>query len=374
MLHLLSNYKWTGPADPAVALAARLCDQDVDARLRCSGYTKGTPANPVAEQARRLGLEPVTDLRLSKHRAPWRDWPDAVRLRLRVRSEGIDLVHCHLAGDTRIAARALRGSGVPWVRSLYDAEPGALAAGELARLRRARRIFVFSARMAQGLAGRGLPPERIERLEGAVDLARFEPGPATARAELGFGPEDFLAGIVARVQPQRRFDLLLDAAERAAREIPRLRVLVIGRGSRLDAVAREPARRRGLLDAVVSFPGYFEGDAYPALLRALDVSLFLVPGSDGSARAVREAMACGLPVLASPRAPLPELVRDGATGRILDETPERFAEALVTLWRDPERRRRMGEAARRDACTRFDPARQAERVARAYGAVLAEAT
>ena len=288
--------------------------------------------------------------------------------------EGIDLVHCHLANDTRIASRALAGTRVPWLRSLYEAEPDSLAAGELARLRRARRVFVFSEGMARGLGARGLEPDRIERLEGAVDLARFEPGPGTARPGLGFEAEDFLAGIVARVQPRRRFDLLLDAAEQAAREIPRLRVLVIGRGSKLESVAREPARRRGLLGKTLFFPGYFEGEAYPALLRSLDVLLFLVPGSDGTARAVREAMACGLPVLATARPPLPELIRDGESGRVLDETPERFAEALLALWRDPERRRRMGEAARRDACTRFDPARQAERVAKAYGAVLAEAT
>jgi len=384
VLHLLSNYKWTGPAEPAVALVARLRDQGVDARLRCSGYTKGHVRNPVAERARALGVEPITDLWLSKHRTPWRDAPDARRLRHLVASEGIDLVHCHLANDTRIASRALRGTAVPWVRSLYDAEPAGVHARELGRLRRARRLFVFSERMARGLAARSLEPARIEPLEGAVDLARFQPRsqprvqsaavPDAKRAELGFGAEDFLVGIVARVQPQRRFDLLLDAAERAARVIPRLRVLVIGRGSKLEAVAREPARRRGLLDVTVFFPGYFEGEAYPALLRSLDVSLFLVPGSDGSARAVREAMACGLPVLVTARGPLPELVRDGASGRVLDETAESFADALAALWRDPEQRRRLGEAARRDACKRFDPDRQAERVAKAYGAVLAEAT
>ena len=127
------------------------------------------------------------------------------------------------------------------------------------------------------------------------------------------------------------------------------------------------------LGAYFSFPGYFEGDAYPALLRSLDASVFLVPGSDGSARAVREALACGLPVLVTARGPLPELVRDGESGRVLDETAESFADALVALWRDPEQRRRLGETARRDACRRFDPDRQAERVAKAYGSVLAEA-
>ena len=130
---------------------------------------------------------------------------------------------------------------------------------------------------------------------------------------------------MARVQPQRRFDLLLDAAERAARDCPRFRLVVIGRGSKLEATAREPARKRGLLDRVVFFPGYFEGADYVDVLRSLDVKLFLVPGTDGTARAVREALACGLPVLTTRRGMLPELVRDGVSGRVLDETPEAFA-------------------------------------------------
>jgi glycosyltransferase involved in cell wall biosynthesis len=149
--------------------------------------------------------------------------------------------------------------------------------------------------------------------------------------------------------------------------------VVIGRGSKLEATAREPARRRGLLDRVVFFPGYFEGAYYVDVLRSFDVKLFLVPGTDGTARAVREALACGIPVLTTRRGVLPELVLDGVTGRVLDETPEAFAQALVALAREPELRRRMGEAARKDAEARFSLARQVETVADSYRALLAEA-
>jgi glycosyltransferase involved in cell wall biosynthesis len=238
---------------------------------------------------------------------------------------------------------------------------------------------VFARGVESALRAAGVAPGRIVHLEAAVDLERFRPeagaagGGSARRRALGFGPEDFVAGIVARVQPQRRFDLLLDAAERAARACPRFRLVVIGRGSKLEATAREPARARGLLDRVVFFPGYFEGADYVDVLRALDVKLFLVPGTDGTARAVREALACGLPVVCTRRGILPELVRDGVTGRVLDETPEAFAEALVALADEPAARRRMGEAARKDAEARFSLARQVETVAASYRALLAEA-
>ena len=374
MLHLFSNYKWTGPAEPAHALAAGLRERGVEVVFRSSGYTKGDARNHVAERGARLGLAPVTDLDLSKHRKPWRDWRDARRLSALLAHERFELVHCHLANDTRIARAALRGRTLPFVRSLYETEPERLLRADVATLGRARRVFVFARGVERALAERGVPPERIVPLEASVDLARFGPGDGSAqRRALGLAPEDFVAGIVARVQPQRRFDLLLDAAERAAQDCPRLRVVVIGRGSKLDATAREPARARGLLDRVVFFPGYFEGAAYVDVLRALDVKLFLVPGTDGTARAVREALACGLPVLTTRRGILPELVRDGVTGRVLDETPEAFAAALVALAREPDARRRMGEAARKDAEARFSRARQVATVIGSYEALLAEA-
>jgi glycosyltransferase involved in cell wall biosynthesis len=374
VLHLFSNYKWTGPAEPAHALAAGLAEGGVGVVFRSSGYTKGDARNHVAERGAARGLAPVTDLDLSKHRKPWRDWRDARRLCALLAAERFDLVHCHLANDMRIALAALRGGALPLVRSVYETELERIPRSDLAALPKACRVFVFSRGVERALAAHGIPRERLVALEATVDLARFRPGDGAAkRRALGFEPGDFVAGIVARVQPQRRFDLLLDAAERAARECPRLRLVVIGRGSKLEATAREPARRRGLLDRVVFFPGYFEGEDYVDVLRALDVKLFLVPGTDGTARAVREALACGLPVLTTRRGVLPELVRDGVTGRVLDETPEAFAAALLALAREPEARRRMGEAARKDAEARFSLARQVETVAASYRALLEEA-
>jgi glycosyltransferase involved in cell wall biosynthesis len=374
VLHLFSNYKWTGPAEPAHALAAGLRDRGVEIVFRSSGYTKGNPRNHVAERGREHGLAPVTDLDLSKHRKPWRDWRDARRLRALLGRERFDLLHCHLAGDTRIALAARRGPVPPIVRTVYETEVERIPARDRKASLSARRLFVFSRPVAEAFEAWGVPRARLVPLEATVDLGRFRPGDGTARRrELGLAERDFVAGIVARVQPQRRFDLLLDAAEQVARENPRFRLLVIGRGSKLEAVAREPARRRGLLDRVVFFPGYFEGEAYVETLRALDVKIFLVPGTDGTARAVREALASGLPVLATGRGALPELVRDGVTGRVLEERPEAFAEALVQLAAQPALRRQMGEAARKDAEARFSLERQVETVAASYRAVLEEA-
>jgi glycosyltransferase involved in cell wall biosynthesis len=112
----------------------------------------------------------VTDLDLSKHRKPWRDWRDARRLRALLRAERFDLVHCHLANDTRIARRALRGLATPLVRTVYDTEPERIPPFEWDAIREAERVFVFARGVERALAERGVPSGRIVHLEATVDL------------------------------------------------------------------------------------------------------------------------------------------------------------------------------------------------------------
>jgi len=155
----------------------------------------------------------------------------------------------------------------------------------------------------------------------------------------------------------------------ARARVPGLKLVIIGRGTHQESVAVRPAAERGLLDTVV-FPGYLRGDDYVAGLLSLDAKIFLVPGTDGSCRAAREAMALGKPVIAARRGMLPELVADGETGLVVDDTSENLAGAIVRLARDRDLRRNMGLAARRAALERFDPARQAERVELVYRKLL----
>ena len=93
------------------------------------------------------------------------------------------------------------------------------------------------------------------------------------------------------------------------------RFVLLGRGDEgdLEKLCFEPVERLGLGRNVL-FPGYLYGDQYPPALRSLDAFLFLVPGSDGTCRAVREAFATGLPVVSTDLGILPELVGGGGRG------------------------------------------------------------
>ena len=158
-------------------------------------------------------------------------------------------------------------------------------------------------------------------LLGAVDADALEKGEAgDLRASLRIPAAAPVVGIVARVQAHRRFDLLLEAFEVLLRSQPEARLLVVGRGTRRAELLDEPVRRRGLADRVVA-AGY-RTDDYAAVLRSMDVFTYLVPGSDGTCRALLEAGALALPAVVSRRGALAEIVEDERSGLVVDEAPE----------------------------------------------------
>jgi glycosyltransferase involved in cell wall biosynthesis len=223
---------------------------------------------------------------------------------------------------------------------------------------------------AAAAANRSLRGGRpIAAIYGAIDLARFAPAPPdkAVRESLGLAPEHRVVGIVARAQRHRRFELLLDAAARLAQRDPLVRLVVVGRGTHIEETAVRPAERLGIADRVI-FAGY-RTDDYVDVLRCFDVFTFLVPGSDGGCRALLEAAACGLPAVTSRRGALPELVADGETGILVDETPESLAAGWQALLGDPARRTAFGRAARARAQREWSPERLAARVDALYAAI-----
>jgi glycosyltransferase involved in cell wall biosynthesis len=98
----------------------------------------------------------------------------------------------------------------------------------------------------------------------------------------------------------------------------------------------------------------------------MDIFVFLMAGSDGTARALREAMAMGKPVIVANRGMLPELVDDGVSGLVVNDTPEELARAVLHLLHHPEKREALGKAAYQKAHRDFRLDRQVEAVENFY--------
>ena len=109
---------------------------------------------------------------------------------------------------------------------------------------------------------------------------------------------------------------------------------------------------------------------YVATLRCMDVKVYLTPGSDGSCRAAREALAMGVPIVAARRGHLVDLVEDGVTGIQVGDDPAELAAAITGLHADADSRRRLSESAYQTAHRRYGLSLQARRVEAFYEEVL----
>jgi len=361
VLHLYSNHKWTGPADHALNLVSWLQSQKaLKASFACA--RRKNSQNHLYAKAVQRGLAFVPGLFLNKH-LNWTTLPDIRALRKIVARNRIDLIHSHQDNDTLTAV--LAGFGRRTVTTCYDGEPSPLNLRRRFFFRRTARILTVSAKMQAYLA-KIFPDKWIEQIDIPVDPDRFYPHAKNEKilAQFGLTAQVPVAGIVARVQKHRNFELLLNALEQVVKQIPEFKLLIVGRGTHIDTVARRPVKQRGLEKNVI-FTGYRRDD-YREVVNLFDYKIFLQPGSDGSCRAVREALACGKPVIATRRGILPELIRDGQTGMLIGQRPSDLAQAMVTMTREKDFRLNCGRAARQFAQTVLNPERFIAKIVDCY--------
>lgn len=222
-------------------------------------------------------------------------------------------------------------------------------------MRRAYRPFVdqyvaLSCDLAGYLRQRvGVPERRVAQIYNGVDIQRFHPA-GGARAVLPGSPFNdptlFVVGTVGRMQTVKAQTLLASAFARALALRPalrsRLRLVMVGEGP-LRAEAQALLAAAGAAD-LAWLPG--ERADVPDVMRGLDC--FVLPSlAEGISNTILEAMATGLPVLATRVGGNAELVVEGETGVIVPSgDTEAMAQALVALAGDPDRAKAMGQAGR----------------------------
>ena len=363
-LHLFSNFKFTGPADPALILAREQQNLGHDVAVALGRPPKEGMEAGLDDIARARGLRVIDSLQLEKHTRPVSFLRDVKRLRRLLREEDPDVLHCHLPNDHLLAV-VTRGSA-PVFRTIYDA-----TAPEGFRARTALRgsvgVFTFSNAVTQRVRSMVPALTDVETVDPVVALERFpHSSSADLRASWGAREGDMVVGVIARMQKHRLFAELLAGFESAARNDAGVRLVILGRGTHQDAVAKEPARRSSVSDRIV-FPGYIDPEDYPRHVPCFDALVFLVPGSDGTCRAAREALVCGVPVIASRRGLLPAFIEHEKTGLLLDEeTPAAIAGAIRRLRENESLRRRLADAASETARRRFDAREHARHILEAY--------
>lgn len=374
ILNLFSNWKWTGPAEPALNLAIKMRERGHDVHFACGRPPKGKEG--IIDFARQRGIEPYTGFKLNKHSNPFHNFKDTMKLSRLLKKSPFDIIHSHMENDHLIAARSLERSkaNALLIRTSYH------GAG-IKPTSRNRRLFsgitdglitVSDRARACDIATFQLDEKRVWRVVTGIDISRFNPERISGnlREEFNLRKDDIVAGIVARVQTHRRFDVLLEAFRLASQRLDSLRLIIVGRGTKIKEIVVDPIERMGIKNKVV-LSGYRKGDDYVRTLASMDFKVFLVPGSDGSCRAVKEAMAMGLPIIVSKRGMLPEIVEDRVTGVVINDTPENLSDAIYNLATDRVKRKKMGANAGKITRQLYSIERQAVEVEKIYDKLLA---
>lgn len=308
---------------------------------------------PVTALARQPGFRPTLALELARV----------------IKARQIDVVHCHHYSPFvyGLLATVLH----PRVRLIFT-EHGRLADASVSLKRRLvnpmlacwpAQLCAVSADLLQHMTADGFPGARLQVIYNGIDAGeRPRPGQRQdARAALGLPDDALVVGTVGRLDPVKNLSALLRAHAVLLTEHPSARLVIIGDGPERDALMAI-AHELNVADHVV-FAGY-RADVR-ALMPAFDVyansSTY-----EGVSLTILEAMAAGLPVVATRVGGNPEVVIDGETGRLVAGHARSIAGALVELAGQPAKRLAMGAAARWRVKRHFSIDRMVEEYAAAY--------
>lgn len=263
-----------------------------------------------------------------------------------------DLIHTHQglweSISTGLARDWLQGSPV----LVQPASSGYFGeAQEMARTKgfsilrrlalRNRQLAAISAEIEREWVAMGFPPAHIVRMASGVDADHFRPGPVSESVDDALPPRP-RAVFTGRLHPQKNLDLLLDIWPEVHRRTGAALVLV---GAGPDAERLASRARTENPPGAIQFTGAVADPA--EFLRAAD--LFVLPSvAEGMSNALLEAMASGLPCLASAIGGNDDLIESGTTGMLIPPNDrEAWTTALLELLSRPDQARRMGEEARR---------------------------
>ena len=347
-----------GAERAAVDLAAGLQPDRFCAELLVTQHT-----GPLEKLARRHGV-PITILGRKWGFAP-RKFARAVRL---VRDA--DLLHAHkFEGGCWgvLIARFARRPVIVHEQNAYGGEK-TFVRTLLYRhwiARGARAIVCVSEDIVAWLLELGVPRSLLHLVPNGVPLAVAIERDA-ARHELGLATDAFVIGIVARLRKQKRHDILLEATARLRADGRRVVVCIVGDGPERADLERH-AVALAIDDALV-WTGEMEDPG--RLASAFDVSV-LSSDFEGMPLAALEAMAAGVPLVATEVGGLPDLLAGGAGVLVPRRNPVALADAIARLADDPAVREAMGRLGQTRVRDRYSLEQSLRAVERVYDVALA---
>lgn len=278
---------------------------------------------------------------------PWQ------RLVAEIRERRVDVLHTHMFGSNFWGAVLGPIGRVPvlvahehtWsfegqpLRRFLDRELIARRAGAFVAVSEADRRRMTEVER--------IPPAKTRFIPNGIPEQERSASGRDIRAELGIGPDQPLVGAVGTLRPQKAYDVMIRSALVLRREFPDLRLVIVG-GEEGAGTAERPRLEQLIrdldLEETVTLVG-FSPEPFD-LICSFDVAA-LSSDFEGSPLSLLECMEAAKPVVATRVGGVPDIVRDGETGFLVEpRDPDAFAEAIARLLRDPARAEQMGRAGR----------------------------
>ena len=373
MVHVITRMI-VGGAQETVLLAAALADRSRFDPVVVTGPQTGSEGS-LHEALRDRGVEVVLVPALVRQVSPRLDLSVVSALTATFRRLGADVVHTNSSKAGIVGRVAARRAGVPRVLHtvhgwpFHDHQPAAVAAVWKTLERRTahladRLVVVADTDRVKGLAAGIGRAEQYATIRSGLELDLYGPDPAVraqVRAELGLAPDTFVVGAVNRLSPQKDPRTLVLAVAQVLRADPQARLLLVGDGPlrpQIHALIAE----LGIAAQVVAVG---LRDDVPRLLTAMDVFMS-ASRWEGLPRTVLQAMATGVPVVATATDGIVEVVLDDRTGLLTPSgDPVALGAALTRLARDQALRVQLAQAAA-GRLPEFDAHEMVRRLERLY--------
>jgi glycosyltransferase involved in cell wall biosynthesis len=383
VLRVIARLNMGGPALHVAYLTAGLAERGYDTTLVAGSLARGEDS--MAFVAEGLGVEVVRIDELHREISPLRDLLAVVRLARLIRELRPQILHTHtakagavgrfaalLAGEARppivvhtFHGHVLRGYFDPLRANLFRVLERWLARSSTA-------LIAVSPQVRDDLVSLGVAPaEKFTVIRLGIELEqRVAASPQLrerTRRSLGIPPERFTIGWIGRMTGVKRTDDVLLALRRVRELGIDACLCMVGDGPDRDVVEQR-AHDLGIVRHCL-FLGYQEEVA--PFYAAFDV-MILPSSNEGTPVSAIEALASGRPVVATRVGGVPDVVRDGVDGFLVEPgSVEELAQRLAQLARDPELRSRMGAEGHERVLPRYAVPRLVDDVDKLYRRLLA---
>ncbi|MBV6468444.1 glycosyltransferase family 4 protein [Nitrospirales bacterium NOB] len=337
------------------------------ARFRARGYRITFVCNPGAALAQRAAAQGIPTLPLPMRQSY--DLPSMLRFWALLGRHQVDILHTHSSKDHWICGPAARRRGIPIVRTRHIGTPVKTNPfSSFVYTALSDRLLTSSLDTKKDLLRiPTLNPAHVVEIPAGIDLERFSPSVSGKAiiAEFGLHEADPIIGYVSRLERGKGFRYLMEAAPALLKRWPRAKFVFVGDGPPWDRHTADELLDRLQLKPHAILTG-FRSDI-PELLATMHCLVFPSFKVEGTPQVLLQAMAMGIPIVATRIGGIPDLIEDGTMGRLVEpENPVALADAVQRVLEHREESLAAAQRARQRVLQNFSLDQAIERTASIY--------